>query len=408
VFDTNTWLNLYTYSDSVAVDFRKLQDNFAKQIFIPFRVVEEFMAKRLNRINEAITKKADLSDKLGNMLGDLRSLKEHQILSDDLIENQIAKAFNETKRKLKTQIEALETFGSADIYTFLFMEQFKANVGEPFELTKDHAEKGLERLKLGLPPGDKDDERPDKERLGDYIIWQEILIEGAKRETPLIFVTADGTSKKKQGWFSKSGKISEGANPFLVKEYSDATGKRCIFYTPEDFMKEGNRILKKTIASDNLIKETKQAENREGFAVDLAEMIDKEMLVYGRKTLKDRLSLLRNLVIKFQERTVLVIGKLKHLLTDNEYIAFNGYEIPFLNGLVDLFVQIENKGKESFGEMHAIKMAMRQIIVINANVHRTRDQIAIGLSTLEQVVPLLETLLFKINASIVQGNDGPN
>lgn len=44
VFDTNSWLNLYTYSDKVAEEFRQLQSkHFKKQIWIPFRVAEEFM-----------------------------------------------------------------------------------------------------------------------------------------------------------------------------------------------------------------------------------------------------------------------------------------------------------------------------------------------------------------------------
>ena len=290
------------------------------------------MNNRLARIKVAIGDKEKLKSSLEHMLGELRGLSEHEVLTNEQVEG-IAKAFKRMREKLDSQICTLKGFKHEDFNTALFMVEFSKSVGEEFELNAKELENAKERFKQQLPPGDKDDDKPsDKAKYSDYIIWQEILRQGKADPKPLIFVSLDGTTKKenKTGWFYKSGDMIVGAHPYLVKEYYDATGHRCVFYTPNEFMEQANEILEKEIASEGLIKETAEI-GRDGRS--LSQLSDEEWLRRGILEVLDNLHL----------RVVHAIEQLNAVMSIGSIRAYDGGPISFISSVIDTCVNLLNK-----------------------------------------------------------------
>ncbi|MFT3882151.1 MAG: PIN domain-containing protein [Gemmatales bacterium] len=357
VFDTNTWLNLYIYSDKVATEFRNLQTEFKSKIWIPFRVVEEFMRNRLSRINEAIGIKKALNGELGALVGQLRRLSEHELLTEDEHET-VEKAIKKKQAHLDYQIEALKGFGHEDIYTNIFMNEFSHLVGEEYDFNAEELKIAKERSNQGLPPGDRDEgKQSDKDRFGDYIIWKEILSKGRDSSRPLIFVSMDGTAKNKSGWFYKSGEMNVGAHPFLVKEYFEATGFRCIFYTPEQFMHEANMILEIQVASDDLIKET----------ADIAKESDELWIRRSIDQASDNFRVFTKHAIE-QLKAVIELGSLR---------AYDSEPIPFISNVIRSGILYLSKAKSrpiAASFISNLEKLLRQVMTFNsANTRQLAD-----------------------------------
>lgn len=247
IFDTNAWLDLYMIHPlalkEIILKFKKRKELF----WIPEQVYWEFSnhskQKRecaLDAIKivsaSAREKTAQTSDQIKK---DLVHLKNNVILSDERIINEIEKKFDEIRRQIKHELEALNneyqkgmgiiTEEQDIIYKFI-NEVYKAN--PPYHLTEvqrmDLYEEGELRIKYNIPPGltdiDKEDSNENviyRRRYGDFLIWKDVLrkteelTRNLKDEEVLSVIFVE--NEKKGDWWISRGKPT--IAPVLREEF---------------------------------------------------------------------------------------------------------------------------------------------------------------------------------------------
>lgn len=265
VFDANTLLNLYMYTEETVNDFLKVLDNIQDRIWISFQAGYEFHLNRPVRIRtqqilfqETIESLSTISDdakkSLKNTFHNTRehpSIDEKEILADvsdffDLLIDRIKSKRDEHPDWLLENDEILNQVSNL----------FDGKVGKSFisEELEEIYKEGDKRYKKEIPPGFEDANNKDSIRkYGDLVIWKEIL-KFAKNDDvkSIIFVTDD---RKKDWWRIASGRTI-GPHPDLIKEFKENTEKDYYQYNSERFLKFAKDNLIEV--SDESISETKR------------------------------------------------------------------------------------------------------------------------------------------------------
>ena len=233
--------------------FFKLLAAINTRLFIPHRISVEFSRNRATVIQEhtaphrlfrsSFSKlKKDLKDQYGDhaQIGDMTTILEK---IDEILDADLA------------NLERLHaSLPSGDVILEEFMQLIQDEIGEPYDSTEASKEY-CRRKTSNIPPfckvDDKDKEDEDR-RIGDVVIWLELLEKLKTVKKPLIFVTDDN----KENWWMRSGgrKIPQ---PSLYKEVFDCTGQHVVFYSSDRFSESGPRRLKISVPPE-FAKETKQ------------------------------------------------------------------------------------------------------------------------------------------------------
>ncbi|MGW7242153.1 PIN-like domain-containing protein [Streptomyces sp. NPDC054804] len=91
---------------------------------------------------------------------------------------------------------------------------------------------GMRRVEKRLPPGYMDKPKDGVGAAGDYLVWEQILREAARRQCDVLFVTADG----KEDWWRKEQGFNRGPRPELTEELRTRGGGRLFMLTPNRFL----------------------------------------------------------------------------------------------------------------------------------------------------------------------------
>lgn len=253
IFDTNTLLNLYRYSEMTTNSIIEILESLNKQIFLPFQVGKEFYKNRLSVINENIkiynTFKSEFEDLVSSIKNESRN-PFFKTKTQKLIEN----VFEEVDKETKEKIEYFEKLFSKDDIKDKIENLFSNKINK--EQSDDSIQKlfkeGELRYKLKIPPGYKDDQKHGNDKFGDYIIWKEIIEISKNQNKDIIFVTSDN---KEDWWLINEGKTIS-PRPELIKEFHKETLKRIHFYKPFQFLRFANDHVDSKI-SDQVIEEVK-------------------------------------------------------------------------------------------------------------------------------------------------------
>ncbi|MBP6754736.1 MAG: DUF4935 domain-containing protein [Bacteroidia bacterium] len=270
VFDANTLLNLYRYSDSTRKDFLMVITKLKEKLFMPYQVGYEYHSNRHNVI-ESIDKSYDTL---------LTSIKEtcdktitntiNQYLRHPSIHAEnLKKTLDEFQKKIDSELEKQKNnhpdFKSKDEILLQLTELFENKVGKQFtsnELKKIYIE-GKDRNEQQIPPGFKDLEtkrkKGDQHIYGDLIIWKEIIDLTKKEKKEIIFITDD---RKEDWWTIENGKTIRPREE-LIKEFYDLTGVRILIYNADNFLhyaKERKLVSKIKEESISEVKEVRKSD----------------------------------------------------------------------------------------------------------------------------------------------------
>ena len=260
VFDTNTLLNLYRYTDTTRNDFLDVLEFYKERLWLPYQVAMEFQRNRINPIieNEAsydklISKLHEQSEKMIKELK-LDNYTRHPQINTEDIRKRILKLTDSIVDSLKQKRDATRIdLNNDQIYKFV-TKLFESRVGQDFgeeELKRIYGE-GKVRYEHKIPPGycDEKDKRDFGERYvyGDLIIWKQVMAESVAKKVDVIFVTDD---HKEDWWIEKCGRTI-GPRYELIKEFADNTGQKVMIYNALSFLEHAKenkaiRISKKTI-----------------------------------------------------------------------------------------------------------------------------------------------------------------
>ena len=219
VLDTNALLLPLQIGKS---DLAKIREAYtklikAKRLYVPARVLREFIKNRDMKLGELIKTVKDKTSRMYVETIDTLPLV-HEISEIDSV-NSIAKTVAAAKKEyLKAANELtnrMKAWRGNDPVTTIYHELFKGDVVVDFDSARADVERDWERrLRCKVPPGYKDGGKSDM-GIGDYLVWLTILRLGAKLKKDLIFVTGE----EKADWFVRSDGEGVYPRPELIDEY---------------------------------------------------------------------------------------------------------------------------------------------------------------------------------------------
>jgi len=260
VFDTNTLLNIYRYTEDTCERFLETLDAAIDRIWIPYQVGIEFHRNRRTCIANQLRAYDKLTARLKQFSKDfdaaLGEYKNHRLISRERLNDELSKAITPVIESLKkSKSDHPDYLGDEDSVLDRLTTIFSGKVEDRFsedELKKIYAE-GKKRYAAKTPPGFKDKDKAEPARYGDLVIWKAMLEKGMKEKKPVIFVTSD---TKDDWWLKEHGK-RVGPLPELLQEFFDATGERCYIYTPMPFIERARAHFDLEAAGDDVLNEIK-------------------------------------------------------------------------------------------------------------------------------------------------------
>lgn len=298
VFDTNILLNLLLLSEEGIKEFKTLIEEITKKnikLFIPGQVVFEFdnlkfkklkepednlenflnnndSFKEIKKYNEFFVKEekkiSEITNKLTQSMQFLSNKENHPYLEDkhiSSIDGEIdkilkikSKFFEEIKQDFKKIIDTFETSineqkSNSDFSNHISFlqkiidENMEKSVSWSYEKKLEFAHEAKIRYEHSIAPGYEDTTKSGLGKYGDFFIWKEILLFGAKEKKNCIFVSEDN----KRDWVIKKENKKDRSlttpDNDLVLEYSSETKKQFwMLNNKEFFYKLGEYTDRKT------------------------------------------------------------------------------------------------------------------------------------------------------------------
>lgn len=265
IFDTNVFLNLYSYADQTRDDFFNVLNKLNDKVWIPYHVGLEYQFRRLKVIKNEKSVFNDLRKSLS---------KIEKIFDDDIkklsLEKRFPKLHENTEKLHKDIVKGITAYKksvtywdekqpcvrSHDTIRAKINKIFTNKVGKPpenQEILDKLYEDGEARYEKKIPPGYEDSSKANHEsphyyynslkyerRFGDLIIWKQIIDKakdsGIKK---VIFITDDS---KEDWWYilDSRGKKKIGPHAHLQCEIFEETDIELFFmYNTSSFLEDG-------------------------------------------------------------------------------------------------------------------------------------------------------------------------
>lgn len=256
-FDANSLLNLYRFSEPTRAALIDLIASIEERVWVPEQVVEEVLLNRPNVIAGELKRYEEFRKQLEGLLASLRNPSTHPFVSEELL-NTTVSHFGLLHRELRDREEVLERTFTHDPVRDRLAEILSGRIGTYLDnqARTQVLKAGRERYDRKIPPGYKDNEKPEHERFGDLIIWTELQMRARERRTPVIFITDD---TKEDWWLEVRGKTI-GPRPELTQEFYRETDQRFHLLRTARFMELGREYLGAAITSSAIDEATRVEE----------------------------------------------------------------------------------------------------------------------------------------------------
>ncbi|WP_322751976.1 MULTISPECIES: PIN-like domain-containing protein, partial [unclassified Frankia] len=139
---------------------------------------------------------------------------------------------------------------NADPVILRLREILRNRVGIPLD-GKSHAAavaEGLRRVEMRQPPGYKDRKKGDEGAAGDYLVWEQVLVEAARRGRDVLFVTGD----IKEDWWREEAGERRGPRLELVNEMRCRAGVRLFMLRPADLLEYAQEVLQVAVREESV------------------------------------------------------------------------------------------------------------------------------------------------------------
>ncbi|WP_423320493.1 PIN domain-containing protein [Azospirillum sp. 11R-A] len=262
VFDTNALLSLFRDKKSTSDELMKIINSISSRVWVPHQVASEFHRNRSSVIigNKKIYSPLRNSIEAGRKAS-LESLekyisdfKHHPVMSGLEALEFINDSFNSMLKEVDVKENAAPS--SEDYLGILIniVGILDKRTGTPYdsEVMEELIKEGQERLSRKEPPGyidykEKEGESLDK-RLGDYIIWRQIIDHAKQNYRSVIFVTDD----VKEDWWRKVKGERIGARLELVREFRQKVGATFYIYTRHAFLERARDYLNVSVSDETI------------------------------------------------------------------------------------------------------------------------------------------------------------
>jgi PIN domain-containing protein len=271
--DANVLLNLYRCSPDTSSTLLDLFSQFSDRLWLPHQVAKEFLSHRMGVISShagAYRKATDSLRKLPDAIsGQLSDFRRHPYIKVGEIVDRLKQAVEEVVSNLEQQSkdhpdlladDPMEDEIKAKVTTL-----FAGSVGAPYKADRLSAiyKDGKDRYEKRIPPGYKDEKKPEDSKFGDLVLWMQILDYAKQHKKTILFITDDG---KEDWWWLHEGRTI-GPRPELVAGMADEAGVLFYMYSPERFMEEARSRLNRDV-SDEAIREVREVAVRDAARAD--------------------------------------------------------------------------------------------------------------------------------------------
>ncbi|NQU57838.1 MAG: DUF4935 domain-containing protein [Rhodospirillales bacterium] len=260
VLDTTVLLHVYEFAEKTREEFLNilLDAKVKDRLWLPFQVAEEFHRNRLNVIRGQEKPHKDIVGIVDSSFGYMeKNLRNTNINKHHPYVNK-KKALDEVARHKREMLEWLENerlLNKKDIAVQdPLLEKIYTLYEKKISQDLDQAEleslfkEGKERYANKIPPGYEDDNKNERLRYGDLIIWKSLICEAKEKDKDVVFVTDDS----KEDWWVKNEDELISPRPELIKEFRNGTHHEIIICTSEEFFKRGNSLIGMTTSENSI------------------------------------------------------------------------------------------------------------------------------------------------------------
>lgn len=254
VFDTNVLLNLYRYNAETRASIVDVMTALGDRLWVPHQVLEEFWRNRERALADPLGQVQQTVDELEKLrasaVEQLRMWVNRAALSKadaDQAESAINSAFSGAEALMDDLIDetAVQRARSTqhDQVLSLLEPVLKGRVGPPMPPAVYVAacKEGARRAEAGEPPGFADIKKATRGAegaAGDYLVWEQVLIEASNREVPVLFVTGD----VKRDWWRFESNSARGPRVELARELRDRCGHDLFMLRPDRLLELADAV----------------------------------------------------------------------------------------------------------------------------------------------------------------------
>ena len=226
-FDANVLLHIYSYTPETRERFFEIINRLNERIWIPHQVAYEYQKNRLYVISDQIKAYEEveliLNKNIANLKNEIfKDYKRHPFLNTQEIVEDIEKALEEVKTKIKLAQTNHPNYLEADDLREVLSDLLEGKVGHPYseEELESIYQKAEKRFSYKKPPGYKDAKKPIPKNYGDVVLWFQLIDYARNQQKPIIFITDDD---KEDWWLKYEGETVE-PRPDLIQEIVSEVG----------------------------------------------------------------------------------------------------------------------------------------------------------------------------------------
>ena len=248
-FDANILLHIYSYTPETRERFFEILNKLNERIWIPHQVAYEYQKNRIYVISDQVKAYEDIDKILTRNFYELRNelfkdYKRHPFLNTQQIVEDIEKAVEDVKYKIKLAQTNHPNYIEADELREVLTNLLEGRVGNPYseEELENIYQKAEKRFTYKKPPGYKDAKKPVPKSYGDVVLWFQLIDYARSQQKPIIFVTDDN---KEDWWLKYEGETVE-PRPDLVQEIVSEVGLedfQFYMYHSDQFMDFAEKFL---------------------------------------------------------------------------------------------------------------------------------------------------------------------
>ncbi|MFI7294485.1 PIN-like domain-containing protein [Streptomyces sp. NPDC050121] len=250
--DANVLLNLYRYTEKARGDLLEALLALEDRLWVPHQVLVEFWRNRESTLSDARSSGAQAAEDMAGHATQaertLRTWANRVALPEEETErlrSQLNEVFDDVQETIVKvgdgEWQNITQDTSTDPVIARLEPGLDGHVGAPLsqaDYDKAIAE-GMRRVDRRLPPGYMDNAKEGVGAAADYLIWEQILRESARRRCDVLFVTADA----KEDWWRKEQGFNRGPRPELTEELRTRGGGRLFMLSPKRFLEVAAPIL---------------------------------------------------------------------------------------------------------------------------------------------------------------------
>ncbi len=258
--DANVLLNLYRYTGQARDDLLSVLERLKDQLWIPHQVLAEFWRNRgivLRDPRDTEKVAREMSDARDRALSSFRAWANRVSLPSEQ-STSLAAALNEG---FDAVIEGVDRFTDASAAESA-RDTDKDEVLKRLEPILDGrvgsvlgdaaheqaVEEGLRRVAQRQPPGYMDKKKDDDGAAGDFLVWEQVMLEAQQRGCDVVFVTGD----VKEDWWRREGGEQRGPRLELVAEMRRRASVRLFMLRPTSLLSLAREVLAVTVQDESV------------------------------------------------------------------------------------------------------------------------------------------------------------